>query len=265
MYIAVVRSWSQPAPPSFVRLAGHPLRWRLLGELARSDRQVRELVTLLDQPQNLISYHLGKLRAGGLVAARRSTFDGRDAYYHLDLVRCGDALAAAGTALHPGLRLGPAPVVAGRRGSRRCRVLFACTGNSARSPVAEALLRHRGGPVEVASAGSRPKPLHPNTVRVLAQRGIDLAGRQPQHLSVFAGHRFDYVITLCDRVREVCPEFPGRAERVHWSIPDPAASGGSDEETYPAFEQMAAELETRTGFLLAAISAASARASVQEV
>jgi len=262
MYIAAVALWVLSGPPSFVRVAGHPLRWRLLGELARSDRRVRELVGLVNEPQNLVSYHLGRLRSAGLVGARRSTFDARDAYYHLDLVNCADALAAAGLALHPGLRLAPVPAAAP---AGRCRVLFVCTGNSARSPAAEALLRRRADQVEVASAGSRPKPLQPNTVRVLREYGIELAGRPPQHLSAVEDQRFDYVITLCDRVREVCPEFPGRAEQVHWSIPDPAASGGTDEDTYPAFQRMAAELETRIGFLLAAISAASARASVQEV
>jgi protein-tyrosine-phosphatase/DNA-binding transcriptional ArsR family regulator len=256
-----VATSSLPAPPSFVRLAGHPLRWRLLGELARSDRRVRELVSLVGQPQNLVSYHLGRLRADRLVAARRSTFDARDAYYRLDLANCADALAAAGLALHPGLRLAPVPLAAP---VRRCRVLFLCTGNSARSPAAEALLRQRAGRVEVVSAGSHPKPLHPNTVRVLRTYGIELAGRPPRHLSMVERQRFDYVITLCDRVREVCPEFPGRGERVHWSIPDPAASGGSDQDTYPAFERMAAELETRIGFLLAMIGAAPAQASVQE-
>jgi len=250
------------APPSFVRLAGHPLRWRLLGELARSDRRVRELVSLVGQPQNLVSYHLGRLRAGQLVAARRSTFDARDAYYHLDLANCGNALAAAGLALHPGLRLAPVPAAAP---VRRCRVLFLCTGNSARSPVAEALLRQRADQVEVVSAGSHPKPLHPNTVRVLRTYGIEVTGRASQHLSAHEHRRFDYVITLCDRVREVCPEFPGPAEQLHWSIPDPAASGGTDEDTYPAFERMAAELETRIGFLLATIGAASGPASTQEV
>jgi ArsR family transcriptional regulator, arsenate/arsenite/antimonite-responsive transcriptional repressor / arsenate reductase (thioredoxin) len=256
-----VFSLTQPAPPSFVRVAGHPLRWRLLRELAHSDRRVRELVRLVGQRQNLISYHLGRLRAAGLVGARRSTFDARDAYYHLDLASCADALAAAGLALHPGLRLAPAPDAAP---PRRCRVLFLCTGNSARSPVAEALLRQRADEVEVASAGSRPKPLHPNTVRVLREYGIELAGRTPQQLSAFEQQRFDYVITLCDRVREVCPEFPGPAEQVHWSIPDPAASGVSDQGSYPAFQRMAAELHTRIGFLLAAISTSSARAPVQE-
>ena len=96
MYIAEVAIWALSGPPSFVQVAGHPLRWRLLGELARSDRRVRELVTLVDQPQNLVSYHLGRLRAERLVAARRSTFDARDAYYYLDLANCAAALAAAG-------------------------------------------------------------------------------------------------------------------------------------------------------------------------
>jgi protein-tyrosine-phosphatase len=164
--------------------------------------------------------------------------------------------------LHPGLRLAPVPAAAP---VRRCRVLFLCTGNSARSPVAEALLRQRADQVEVVSAGSHPKPLHPNAVRVLRNYGIELAGRAPRHLSGCERQRFDYVITLCDRVREVCPEFPGPAEQVHWSIPDPGAPGGTDEDTYPAFERMAAELETRIGFLLAAIGAAPVQASIQEV
>lgn len=242
----------QAAPPPFVQLVGHPLRWRLLSELARSDRRVRELVTLIDQRQNLVSYHLGKLRAAHLVTAQRSSADGRDTYYHLDLTRCRESLAATGAALHPGLRFDLAPTTTttagattGRRAAR-CRLLFLCSGNSARSPMAEALLRHRAGDrVEVASAGSHPKPLHPNAVRVLHAHGIDLSGRQPQHLSVFAGQCFDYVISLCDRVREVCPEFPGHPTQVHWSIPDPATTA-----SYPAFCRIAAELDTRIRFLL---------------
>src|ERR1700683_5227251 len=95
-------------PPGFLRLAGQPVRWRLLTELARSDRQVRELEALTGQPQSLVSYHLGQLRDGGLVAAKRSSADRRDAYYRIDLTRCGELLAQAGTALHPGLRLWPA-------------------------------------------------------------------------------------------------------------------------------------------------------------
>jgi ArsR family transcriptional regulator, arsenate/arsenite/antimonite-responsive transcriptional repressor / arsenate reductase (thioredoxin) len=248
MYRGRVRERLEVAPPGFLRLAGHPLRWRLLSELARSDRQVRELKALLGQPQNLVSYHLARLRAGGLVTARRSSADGRDAYYSIDLARCGESLTAAGAALHPGLRLRPPadlPVPV------RARVLFLCTGNSARSQMAQALLEQMtGGAVTVASAGSHPKPLHPDAVRAMREHGIDIGSRQSRHLSTVEGKPFDYVITLCDRLREICPEFPGAAEVIHWSIPDPAASG----DGYPAFQAVAADLRTRIGFLLARLS-----------
>jgi protein-tyrosine-phosphatase len=87
----------------------------------------------------------------------------------------------------------------------------------------------------------------------MRRRGLDLAGRRPKHLSEFTGQRFDYVISLCDRVREICPELPGGPELIHWSVPDPARQPGSDEKTLPAFERTATELCTRIGFLIAAI------------
>jgi ArsR family transcriptional regulator, arsenate/arsenite/antimonite-responsive transcriptional repressor / arsenate reductase (thioredoxin) len=88
------------------------------------------------------------------------------------------------------------------------------------------------------------------------EHAIDLAGHRSKHLSAFAEERFDRVISLCDRVREVCPEFPGHPETAHWSIPDPAAGhAGDDDASYPDFQQTAAELETRIGFLLAALTA----------
>src|SRR5215218_6918380 len=118
------------APPEFLQLAGHPLRWRLLGELASSDRMVHELTGLVDQPQSLVSYHLGKLRDARLVSARRSSADRRDAYYTVDLTRLGELLAATGGALHPGLRLIPAGPNGTGPGAVRARVLFLCTGNS---------------------------------------------------------------------------------------------------------------------------------------
>jgi ArsR family transcriptional regulator, arsenate/arsenite/antimonite-responsive transcriptional repressor / arsenate reductase (thioredoxin) len=242
------------APPEFLQLAGHPLRWRLLGELARSDRMVHELTGLVDEPQNLVSYHLGKLRDARLVSARRSSADRRDAYYTVDLSRIGGLLSATGGALHPGLRLTPPSL--GDAGREAVRVLFLCTGNSARSPIAEALARVRsGGFVEAHSAGSHPKPLHPNAVRVMRdEHGIDLAGHEPKHLDVFANQRFDWVISLCDRVREVCPEFPAHPETIHWSIPNPAADEADDDASYALFQQTASELEIRVGFLLAVLT-----------
>jgi ArsR family transcriptional regulator, arsenate/arsenite/antimonite-responsive transcriptional repressor / arsenate reductase (thioredoxin) len=241
---------SSEAAPAFVRLAGHPLRWRLLTELAGGDLRVRELVTLTGQPQNLVSYHLRLLRDGGLVTAARSSFDGRDSYYHLSLERCAEALAATGTALHPALRLTPSPPPPNP--SPPTAVLFVCTGNSARSPIAEALLRrHTGGRVEAASAGTLPKPhLHPHAARVLRDEyGIDLAPQRPRHLDTLTGRRFDYLITLCDKAREARRDLAGavHARRVHWSIPDPA--------DYPAFVRAAADIDTRIRHLLPVLTA----------
>jgi protein-tyrosine-phosphatase/DNA-binding transcriptional ArsR family regulator len=230
-----------------VRLTSHPVRWRLVSELARSDRRVGELCERSGERQSLVSYHLRKLRDGGLVRSRRSVADGRDTYYALDLLRCRELHARAGVSLHPGL----ATTVDQRPRTARARVLFLCTGNSARSQLAEALAEQLSlGAVQAVSAGSHPKPLHPNALRVLRERGIEVEGRRSKHVGEFAGDAFDYVVSLCDRVREVCPEFPGSPETIHWSIPDPGREPGTDAETLPMFERIATEIETRVSFLL---------------
>jgi ArsR family transcriptional regulator, arsenate/arsenite/antimonite-responsive transcriptional repressor / arsenate reductase (thioredoxin) len=252
MYYFGVPVSHSPVPP-VVRLLADPVRWRLMRELACGDQRVRELVIALGQPQSLISYHLRRLRAGGLVIARRSSFDARDTYYGLDLDGCSQALAAAAVALHPGFALPLATAADLGPGRRARRVLFVCTGNSIRSPMAEALLRHRAGArVQAASAGIRPKPVHPKAVAVMRDRyRIDIRGHRPTHVETVADQRFDYVISLCDKAREACPEFSSRPRRIHWSLPDPAGEGG--QAGYLPFERTAAELNTRIRFLLPAL------------
>jgi protein-tyrosine-phosphatase/DNA-binding transcriptional ArsR family regulator len=244
--------------PAFLDLAGHPVRWQMLVELAGSDRQVGELTDLVGQPQGLVSYHLARLRDGGLVSARKSSFDGRATYYRVHLDRCGELLAATGAALHPGLHSNDAPTpkrrLAKERRHARVKVLFVCTGNGTRSQIAEALLRDKAGElVEVVSAGSHPKPIHPNALKVLAEKGIDISEAQSKPIAQFSGRHFDYVITLCDKVREICPKFPGRGQTMHWSIEDPSAAPGTARATAPAFRAVADDLESRIGFLVSQI------------
>jgi len=239
-------------PPEILGLLSDPLRWQLIAELGRSDRRVGELVELVGKPQNVVSYHLAELRHAGIASARRSSADGRDIYYRADLLRCRDLLGVAGRSLHSALSLVPTPPNDVEPRQARPRLLFLCTGNSARSQIAEALVEHQSaGTVEARSAGSHPKALHPNAVRVMAARDVDIAGRSTKSFTRFARSRFDRVITLCDKVREVCPEFPGAPTAAHWSIADPASAGDNDEATYPAFQRVADEIESRVALLLA--------------
>jgi protein-tyrosine-phosphatase len=121
--------------------------------------------------------------------------------------------------------------------------------------MAEAMLAERTrGAVSARSAGSHPKPLHPNAVRVMAERGIDISHHRSKHLDRFMRDRFDRVITLCDKVREVCPEFPGGPTTAHWSMADPAAEGSDEDTSYPAFVRTADEIEGRVGLLIAQLT-----------
>lgn len=132
------------------------------------------------------------------------------------------------------------------------RVLVLCTGNSARSQIAEAIFRRRGeGYIEVASAGSRPATrVHPLAVEVLADVGIDWSGREPKGLDAVIGRPWDVVITVCDRARDACPVFPGRPVTAHWGLPDPAESDGTPAERRKEFEATYRELARRIGPLL---------------
>jgi arsenate reductase len=126
------------------------------------------------------------------------------------------------------------------------RVLFVCTGNSARSQIAEALLRDLGGSDFVAlSAGTNPEGVSPYTMLVLGEAGIDWSGARSKSVSEFIGQPFDYVITVCDRARQTCPVFPGRHESLHWSLEDPADVEGTDAEKLDAFRRTRTEVAAR--------------------
>jgi arsenate reductase (thioredoxin) len=125
------------------------------------------------------------------------------------------------------------------------RVLILCTGNSARSQMAEGLLRHLAGKqMEVASAGTKPSAVNPLAIEAMQERGIDISHHRSKHLNEYLSQPFDYVITVCDNAAETCPMFPGRAERIHWSFPDPAAVEGTDEQKRDSFRQVRDALET---------------------
>src|SRR6266508_2074011 len=239
-------------PPDFLKLLAHDLRWGLVSALARSDHRVNELVRLLDQPMNLVSYHLKQLRDQQLVTERRSSADGRDVYYSLDLDALRVRYFATGEALHPTLTTTNTPtlVSTAEDAHQPTRVLFLCTHNSARSQMAEGILRHLGGSrVTAFSAGSQPAEVHPDAVRAMAAIGIDISQQQSKHLDTFADQSFDYIITVCDRVREVCPIYPSDPEQIHWSFADPAAVEDPVARER-AFQQTAQQLVTRTHHLL---------------
>ena len=126
------------------------------------------------------------------------------------------------------------------------RVLILCTANSARSQMAEGLLRHDAGNVyEVFSAGINPTHVRPEAITVMREVGIDISGHRSKSVEEFAGQDFDYVITVCDNAKESCPLFPAKTKRIHWSIEDPAAAQGSEEEILTAFRRVRDELRAR--------------------
>jgi arsenate reductase len=130
--------------------------------------------------------------------------------------------------------------------SRPIRVLFVCTGNSARSQMAEAILQREGGrDFEAASAGVDPRGVHPLTIRVLAEIGIDVSSAKSKSLDGLVDQRWDYVITLCDRARQTCPFFPGAREQAHWGFDDPAEATGTEEERLAVFRRVMLEIAGR--------------------
>jgi protein-tyrosine-phosphatase len=259
MGVASVRVRRGSAKPNrFLQLLAHDIRWQLLRELARSDRRVNELVALVGERPNLVSYHLGVLRRHRLVSERRSSADARDVYYRFEHERFRISFLSSGSTLDPGLqepteRRSQKVVSLERPGADpKERVLFLCTGNSARSQMAEGILRHLSeGAIDVFSAGTRPRGVNPLAVKAL-EPTIDIGHQRSKHLNDFIDVRFDYVITLCDRAREECPIFPGHPERIHWSFADPAEVEG-ERKREAAFRRTASGLFSRLRYLIAMI------------
>src|SRR5271168_3415622 len=119
------------------------------------------------------------------------------------------------------------------------RVLILCTGNSARSQMAEGLLRHDAGDrFEVECAGTRPSHIRPEAIAVMSELGIDVSGQHSKTVKEFSGQHFDYVLTVCDNAKETCPIFPGKTVTIHRNFEDPATVQGSEEERLALFRRV---------------------------
>ena len=126
------------------------------------------------------------------------------------------------------------------------RVLILCTGNSARSQMAEGLLREMAGErFDVESAGVAPSAVRGEAIQAMQEIGIDISGHNSKSVDLFVDQQFDYIITVCDNARESCPVFPGTAERIHWSFDDPAAAQGDDQSRLAAFRHVRDEIRSR--------------------
>jgi arsenate reductase len=134
----------------------------------------------------------------------------------------------------------------------RCRVLFLCTHNSARSQMAEGFLRHLASDrFEVASAGTEPTRVHPLAIRAMRETGIDIRAHRSKTVDGFLGDSWDYVITVCDDANERCPLFPGRTTRLHWSFEDPSQAPGSEDQRVGAFRRVRDQIHARVSDWLA--------------
>ena len=130
--------------------------------------------------------------------------------------------------------------------SKRAKVLILCTGNSARSQMAEGLLRQMAGDdFEVASAGVAPSHVRPEAIEVMSEVGIDISDHRSKSVDEFLDQEFDCVITVCDNANEQCPIFPGQTRRIHWSFADPAAASGDEAARLAVFRRVRDEIKMR--------------------
>jgi protein-tyrosine-phosphatase/DNA-binding transcriptional ArsR family regulator len=236
-----------PAPDvvQFCKAIGDETRLAILRRLSLTDLRGGDMIEWLEIPHNALSYHLKYLRDIGLVRDHRSGADARDIYYSLDLERLRALYAAVGETLHTDSPRALEGQPASAPSHAPLRVLFLCTHNSARSQLAQGLIQLRGGSTIVArSAGSEPTAVHPQALALLQEHGIDTGDYYAKPMAEVAGERFDFVITVCDRVRELCPAFAGTPSLLHWSIPDPVRVEG-DAARNAAFRGVMTDLGLR--------------------
>ena len=245
---------SDAAPPtalSVLKLLADDTRWALLRALRTSDYQVGELVEHLKLPQNLASYHLNTLRQAGLVQTHRSEADARVLYYGLDLPTVQAALQQIGADLH--LPLSSSLAIPNQL------VVFLCTGNSARSQMAEGWLRQlSSGRVQARSAGTQPRSLHPLAVEVMAEAGVDIGYQRAKTIADLAGEQAQIVVTVCDRARETCSPCFHAPVQLHWSIADPVGINATPDDLAP-FRAARDELRMRVAGLITALPDLAAR------
>lgn len=234
---------------TFFRLLADPANHAILARLARSDERPTKLSDITQLTPETVATALANLEAAGLVTSRQSDVGDGERYYHLDLGKLQQRYAMAGRAIHPALVPSDAEIAEESAPQTKPRILFLCTHNSARSQMAEGLMRALShGSIEVFSAGSEPGQIHPLAIETMASMRVDIRGQRSKHYREFLGQHFDYVITVCDRAREACPVFPGLQESFHWSIPDPAAVE-DESERHRAFHQAATQLANRIRYL----------------
>lgn len=237
-------------PPLLLSLLGNEMRWKLVVALLKGDFNVRELEHKVRGKQNLISYHLGRLKKAKLVRESASIADNRETYYSINMAQLERLFFSIGSSLHPALDP-KAERGAERKAGKPVRVLFLCTHNSARSQMAEGLLRARGGDrVEVFSAGTEPSQVNPLAIQAMDELGIDIRGHKSKSMDAFLNQSFDYVITVCDRAKDACPVFPGAPEQIHWSFADPSEASGGADKKLRAFQETAQGLSQRINYLM---------------
>lgn len=231
----------------------HPGRlsvFRLLVRMAPQGARPTEIAATLTLKQNTLSHHLAALEAAGLIVAQR---EGRSILYRADMTALARLVAYIGLDLGRGRAdlVQDYAMPTDAMPDSLPDVLFICSGNSARSIFAEALLRDLGqGRFNAHSAGTRPNSaLNPYALQVLDRNGHDISGLRSKHIDAFRtpdAPRMDFVFTVCDTAAgEECPPWPGQPVTGHWGLPDPVKAQGTDAERALAFQETYAALRAR--------------------